>query len=44
MVGRTHVDLTLPMNAISLPARRAGLDRDPGWVPDLGRVVLFHFE
>jgi hypothetical protein len=29
---------------ISLVARRAGLDRDPGWLPHFGRVVLFHFE
>ncbi|HEY7066786.1 MAG TPA: hypothetical protein VII06_35290 [Chloroflexota bacterium] len=43
VVSRTHVDLVLPMDAISLAVRRAGLDRDPGWVPDLGRIVLFHF-
>lgn len=42
-VTRTHVDLVVPIDHISLRARRAGLDRDPGWVPELGRVVLFHF-
>lgn len=42
-VSRTHVDLSLPMDEIRLPVRRAGLDRDPGWVPDLGRIVLLHF-
>ena len=42
-VTRTHVDLVAPLDQISLPVRRAGLDRDPGWVPELGRVVLFHF-
>lgn len=42
--GRTHVDLTMPMDSASLPIRRAGLDADPGWMPDLGRIVLFHFE
>jgi hypothetical protein len=42
--GRTHVDLTMPMDSASLPIRRVGLDANPGWMPDLGRVVLFHFE
>jgi hypothetical protein len=40
----THVDLVLPLGAVSMPARLAGLDRDPGWLPAFGRVVLFHFE
>lgn len=40
----SHVDLVAPLDAISLPARLAGLDRDPGWQPSLGRVVSFHFE
>jgi hypothetical protein len=43
-VTSTHVDLLLSLDSISLPARMAGLDRNPGWVPDFGRVVLFHFE
>ncbi len=44
LASRTHVDLYLSMDQISLSIRRAGLDRDPGWVPDLGRIVLFHFD
>jgi hypothetical protein len=44
VVSRTHVDLVLALDGICLPIRRAGLDRDPGWRPDLGRIVLFHFE
>lgn len=44
LVSRTHVDVVLGLEQIDLAARSAGLDRDPGWVPDLGRVVLFHFE
>jgi hypothetical protein len=28
---------------VSIAVRRAGLDRDPGWQPDLGYIVLFHF-
>jgi len=39
----THVELAANLDAISLPVRLAGLDFDPGWVPELGRVVNFHF-
>jgi hypothetical protein len=42
-VTGTHVDLVMAMHDISLPARIAGLDANPGWVPELGRVVNFHF-
>ena len=44
VAGRTHIDLHMAMDQISLPIRRAGFDRDPGWMPDLGRIVLFHFD
>jgi hypothetical protein len=44
IAGRTHIDLHMTMDQISLPIRRAGFDRDPGWMPDLGRIVLFHFD
>jgi len=43
-VTSSHVDLVADLGRISLPVRRAGLDRDPGWIPRFGRVVLFHFE
>jgi len=43
LVTATHVDLLLSLQHVDLPARVAGLDRDPGWVPALGRIVLFHF-
>jgi hypothetical protein len=39
----THVDAVMGLDAISLPVRLAGLDADPGWVPELGRVVKFHY-
>jgi hypothetical protein len=39
----THLDVVAPLDAVRLPARLAGLDRSPGWIPRLGRVVLFHF-
>lgn len=42
--NRTHVDVLLDLDTVDLDARVAGLDRDPSWVPDLGRVVAFHFE
>jgi hypothetical protein len=41
--SRTHVDVVMPLHSVSVHARLAGLDRDPGWVPALGRVVAFHF-
>ncbi|HEX3186624.1 MAG TPA: hypothetical protein VHQ94_17650 [Pyrinomonadaceae bacterium] len=40
----THVDLVMRMDQIALPVRQAGLDANPGWLPDLMRVVSFHFE
>jgi hypothetical protein len=43
-VTRTHVDFYTSLDHISLIARRAGLDRDPGWCPEAGRVVQFHYE
>ncbi|MGO9428665.1 hypothetical protein [Rhodoblastus sp.] len=43
-VTSTHVDLVMPLNAVSVPVRLSGLDRDPGWLPAFGRVILFHFE
>lgn len=40
----THVDLVMGLETVSLPVRRAGLDRSPGWLGEFGRVILFHFE
>jgi hypothetical protein len=42
-LSASHVDLVTDLNQIWLPARRAGLDRNPGWLPEYGRVVLFHY-
>jgi hypothetical protein len=42
-VSATHVDMVMGMKQVSLPVRLAGLDANPGWVPELGRVVTFHF-
>lgn len=43
VAGRTHVDVNLPLSAVDLDVRRAGLDASPGWVPELGRVVTLEF-
>ena len=40
----SHLDLVVPLDAADLAVRRAGLDRDPGWLPAFGRVVSFHYE
>lgn len=43
-VSRTHVDLFFTLEQIRLDVRRAGLDQDPGWVPQLARIITFHYE
>lgn len=40
----SNLDLVASIESISLPARMAGLDADPGWVPEFGRFIRFHFE
>ncbi len=42
-VTSTHIDVVLSLEDVDLAVRVAGLDRDPGWVALLGRIVLFHF-
>ncbi|KQW48928.1 hypothetical protein ASC77_09420 [Nocardioides sp. Root1257] len=44
LVSRTHVDVLLLLDQADVRVRATGLDQDPGWVPALGRIVLFHFE
>jgi hypothetical protein len=43
-VTGTHVDLVISLAELSLPVRLAGLDFNPGWLVDFGRVVTFHYE
>ena len=43
-LSATHLDLVMALDTVSIPARRAGLDRDPGWLSDFGRVIKFYFE
>jgi hypothetical protein len=42
-VTPTHVDLVMDMKQATGPIRLSGLDADPGWIPELGRVVKFTF-
>jgi hypothetical protein len=42
-VTSTHVDLVMDLRQASLPVRLAGLDANPGWVRELGRVITFHY-
>jgi hypothetical protein len=42
--NRTHVDVYLPLSSATVAVRRTGFDRDPGWVPELSRVIAFHFD
>ena len=35
------IEVHLPLDAVDLVVRRAGLDADPGWVGWLGTVVRF---
>ena len=44
LVSHTHVDVVMDLETVEVAARASGLDQDPGWVPSLGRIVLFHFE
>jgi hypothetical protein len=41
--SETHLDLDLGGTSVDIAVRLAGLDLDPGWVPWLGRVVMFHY-
>lgn len=41
---QTHVDVVFTLEQIRLDIRRAGLDRNPGWVPELGRIITFHYQ
>lgn len=36
--------IVMPLESIDIDIRRAGLDRNPGWVPWLGRKVVLEFE
>jgi hypothetical protein len=43
-VAAAHLDVVMRLGDVSLAARKAGLDQDPGWQPAFGRVIRIHFE
>jgi hypothetical protein len=43
-ITRTHIDVLFHLEHIDLNVRLAGLDRNPGWLPALGRVISFYFD
>ncbi len=43
-VTYTHVDVFMAMESIDIRIRKVGLDLNPGWMPDFGYIILFHFE
>lgn len=42
-VSHAQIKLVAPLGAVHLSVRRRALDADPGWVPELARVVRFDF-
>lgn len=40
----SHLDMVANLKSISFSVRAAGLDRNPGWLRDWGRVIYFHFK
>jgi hypothetical protein len=40
----THIDLSFEPRQADLRIRRSALDANPGWVPWLGKVVMFHYD
>jgi hypothetical protein len=40
----SHLDVVLSLETLPVSIRRAGLDRDPGWIPAARRYLTFHFE
>jgi hypothetical protein len=43
-VTRTHIDVYFSLDQVDVRIRRLGLDLNPGWVPALGKVVIFHYD
>jgi hypothetical protein len=42
-VSRWQAELFWPLSAVDPALRHAGCDQDPGWLPWLGRKIVFHF-
>jgi hypothetical protein len=44
VIGRTRVDVFFSLASHPIAIRIAGIDRNPGWVPAVGRVITFHYD
>jgi hypothetical protein len=42
-VTATHLDVTFRLADLPLEVRLSGLDRNPSWIPAVGKFVNFHF-
>lgn len=42
-LSRWQAEMFWPLQAVDPLLRRAGWDQDPGWLPWLGRRIVFHF-
>lgn len=42
-VAESEARLILPADGVDMGLRRGGWDIDPGWVPQLGRVIRFEY-
>jgi hypothetical protein len=42
-VTGTHIDVMLDLHDATVAVRAAGLDANPGWAPQLGRILTFHY-
>jgi hypothetical protein len=40
----THLDVFFSLSDHPIEIRLSGLDRNPGWVPDAGRFIAFHYD
>jgi hypothetical protein len=43
-ITRSHIDIYFALSQADIRVRRLGLDLDPGWVPELGRVLAYHYD
>ena len=42
-LSSSHIDVVMDINDSNFNIRCSGLDQNPGWLPEYGRVVLFHY-
>ncbi|KAA3656885.1 MAG: hypothetical protein DWQ10_14435 [Calditrichaeota bacterium] len=42
-ISGPHVDCVFPIDASDISIRKAGLDCNPGWISELGKVITFYY-